>query len=321
MFVLVCNAEATLTQAEKSFFDRVSRKLSRPNVFILNNRWDASASESEENREQVRAQHRTRFIQFLVDELKVCSKEEVENRFFFISAREVLESRLKAKGEQKTGTLFFLSINIILIFLAYQQEGFQRRAMEFSSFENSFEQILSKSAIKTKFENHDRRAREMIQCLAHNIDTVKIAAVHERQNLALNSELKKEEFKKCRNNFEIFEKKYHTQQQNIGAEVHLKVGADFSEEILRLEAIIDRFNDRFVDNPDQIKAYIEKLAAFVEREVTTDLEDKCSGGLMNRIYNLENQFHGKQCFIRFYSTLCCNIMMLITFRTRLRNFG
>ncbi|VDM82884.1 unnamed protein product [Strongylus vulgaris] len=47
VFVLVLNAESTLTQAEKSFFYRVAKKLSKPNVFILNNRWDASASESE----------------------------------------------------------------------------------------------------------------------------------------------------------------------------------------------------------------------------------------------------------------------------------
>ncbi|KIH53727.1 hypothetical protein ANCDUO_16139 [Ancylostoma duodenale] len=47
VFVLVLNAESTLTQAEKSFFHRVAKKLSKPNVFILNNRWDASAAESE----------------------------------------------------------------------------------------------------------------------------------------------------------------------------------------------------------------------------------------------------------------------------------
>ena len=71
VFVLVCNSEATLTQAvrksilytffvnnyslvqEKNFFLRVSKKLSRPNIFILCNRWDASALESEESRAQV----------------------------------------------------------------------------------------------------------------------------------------------------------------------------------------------------------------------------------------------------------------------------
>lgn len=32
---------------EKNFFHKVSMKLSKPNIFILNNRWDASATEPE----------------------------------------------------------------------------------------------------------------------------------------------------------------------------------------------------------------------------------------------------------------------------------
>lgn len=47
VFVLVLNAESTMTLAEKSFFHTVSKRLSKPNVFILMNRWDASANEPE----------------------------------------------------------------------------------------------------------------------------------------------------------------------------------------------------------------------------------------------------------------------------------
>jgi hypothetical protein len=32
---------------EKSFFHEVSTKISKPNIFVLNNRWDASANEPE----------------------------------------------------------------------------------------------------------------------------------------------------------------------------------------------------------------------------------------------------------------------------------
>lgn len=32
---------------EKSFFHKVNERLSSPNIFILNNRWDASANEPE----------------------------------------------------------------------------------------------------------------------------------------------------------------------------------------------------------------------------------------------------------------------------------
>ena len=35
---------------EKRFFHRVSERLSKPNIFILNNRWDASAQEPEKDK-------------------------------------------------------------------------------------------------------------------------------------------------------------------------------------------------------------------------------------------------------------------------------
>lgn len=103
VFVLVNNAEGTLTKTEKDFFHRVSRKLAHPTVFILNNRWDSSANEEDHRREQLRNQHHQRFVDFLVNELRVCSAAEAKDRFFFISAREMLESRLKSKGVIQNG--------------------------------------------------------------------------------------------------------------------------------------------------------------------------------------------------------------------------
>ena len=39
VFILVGNSESTLMQAEKNFFHKVNAKLSKPNIFILNNRF------------------------------------------------------------------------------------------------------------------------------------------------------------------------------------------------------------------------------------------------------------------------------------------
>ena len=38
---------ALLSPQEKNFFHKVNERLSRPNIFILNNRWDASVGELE----------------------------------------------------------------------------------------------------------------------------------------------------------------------------------------------------------------------------------------------------------------------------------
>lgn len=66
------------------------------------------------------------FLRFMVDELRVCTREEAVNRVFFVSAREVLQHRLKSKGQVGSPGVFFA-------------EGHQVRMMEFEDFEKQFE--------------------------------------------------------------------------------------------------------------------------------------------------------------------------------------
>uniref|UniRef100_A0A4W3GLI8 Mitofusin 1 n=1 Tax=Callorhinchus milii TaxID=7868 RepID=A0A4W3GLI8_CALMI len=125
VFVLVANSESTLMQTEKQFFHKVNARLSKPNIFILNNRWDASASEPE-YMDEVRQQHTDRCIGFLVDELRVMDRRQAGNRIFFISAKEVLNARVhKAQGMPEGGGAL--------------ADGFQDRLVEFQNFERRFE--------------------------------------------------------------------------------------------------------------------------------------------------------------------------------------
>ncbi|MCP9261340.1 Transmembrane GTPase Marf [Dirofilaria immitis] len=279
VFVLVCNAESTLTQAEKSFFHRVSSKLSRPNIFILNNRWDASAAEVE-NMQQIREQHMTRFKQFLVNELKVCSEAEAANRIFFISAREMLDLRLKERG---------------VIHHAYQVEGHQYRAVEFCNFEAQFEQLISKSAISTKFEAHARRAHEIVGEMRCNLDVVQNSTLKRKDELQVSYTTKEAIFKDCVRNWKEFERFAIVESQRLRNEVNLKVSADFYEEMQKLESVIDRFDNKFIDEPISIEEYKRlisiNLADFVDKVVTEDLEARCTRGLMQRIWNLENAMY------------------------------
>ena len=99
VFVLVANAESTIMLTEKKFFHKVNERLSNPNLFIVHNRWDASAGEDEQV--EVRKQHTDRATQFLVEELALCSEEEAKDRIFFLSAKEALQTRLQeAKGQK-----------------------------------------------------------------------------------------------------------------------------------------------------------------------------------------------------------------------------
>uniref|UniRef100_A0A670YZY0 Mitofusin 2 n=1 Tax=Pseudonaja textilis TaxID=8673 RepID=A0A670YZY0_PSETE len=152
VFVLVANSESTLMQTEKQFFHKVNARLSRPNIFILNNRWDASASEPE-YMEEVRRQHMERCTSFLVDELGVMDRGQAGDRIFFVSAKEVLNARIqKAQGMPEGGGAL--------------AEGFQVRMFEFQNFERRFEamfhcssQQFSKSSLDIWVKWDDRQER------------------------------------------------------------------------------------------------------------------------------------------------------------------
>uniref|UniRef100_A0A915P2G4 Dynamin-type G domain-containing protein n=1 Tax=Meloidogyne floridensis TaxID=298350 RepID=A0A915P2G4_9BILA len=289
VFVLVCNSEATLTQAEKNFFMRVSEKLSKPNIFILCNRWDASASESGEIRDQIRGQHESRFKHFLSSELQVCTPQKAKDRFFFISALEMLDQRLFDRGE--------LNRNPHLL------EGHKQRAREFSQFEDQFEKCISQSAIHTKFDAHSRRAREIVFAMLDNLEATMGAAVREkfvfsvilqvmlrlfRQRLALDFQLKSKEHEESAKKFKSFERTFADEQSKMRSEVHMKVSSDFEEEVARLEAIVDHFKHPFVDDPVSIQEYKRELAIYVNDVLTEELQNQCTGALITRIWTLEN---------------------------------
>ncbi|RXM30522.1 Mitofusin-1 [Acipenser ruthenus] len=159
VFVLVANSESTLMNTEKHFFHKVNERLSKPNIFILNNRWDASASEPE-CMEDVRKQHTDRCISFLVDELKVVEREQALNRIFFVSAKEVLNSRMqRAQGMPEA---------------AHYCENLRRVW---------FKECISQSAVKTKFEQHTIRAKQITETVKGIMDDINIQAADKRINL------------------------------------------------------------------------------------------------------------------------------------------
>ena len=99
------------------------------------------------------------------------SRPEAEQRVFFVSAKEVLQARINEyKGLPINSTAHFshfehLShVNFFLkIFSAGMiAEGFHGRYFEFQDFERKFEECISKSAVRTKFEQHTKRGKAVV---------------------------------------------------------------------------------------------------------------------------------------------------------------
>lgn len=82
--------------------------------------------------------------------------KEAEERVFFVSARETLQGRLQEQNglPAHTGAL---------------AEGFQTRYFEFQDFERKFEECISKTAVKTKFEQHSSRGKAISKYVLRNL--------------------------------------------------------------------------------------------------------------------------------------------------------
>ncbi|KAM9797196.1 mitofusin-1b [Syngnathus typhle] len=262
VFVLVANSESTLMNTEKHFFHKVNERLSKPNIFILNNRWDASANEPE-YMEDVRKQHTDRCVNFLVEELKVVDHEQAPNRIFFISAKEVLNSRMqRAQGMPETG--------------AALAEGFHERLKEFQNFERRFEECISQSAVKTKFEQHTIRAKqitEKVQCI---MDAINIEAAEKRVAALEEREYLKDRLDFVKNQLRLLIDDINKKIKAISEDVESKVSNAMSEEICRLHVIVEEFHADFHPSPHVLKLYKSDLLSHVEEGMGKNLAFRCS---------------------------------------------
>ncbi|XP_077204449.1 mitofusin-1 [Paroedura picta] len=275
VFVLVANSESTLMNTEKHFFHKVNEKLSKPNIFILNNRWDASASEPE-YMEDVRKQHMERCLTFLVDELKVVDLPEAQNRIFFVSAKEVLSARKhKAQGMPEAGGAL--------------AEGFQTRFQEFQHFEKVFEECISQSAVKTKFEQHTVRAKQILDTVKNIMDSINVAAADQRVRSLEEREEQKDRLEFVRNQLNLLTDDIKLKIKEVTEEVANKVSSAMTDEICRLSVLVDEFCSDFHPSPQVLKLYKSELNKHIEEGLGRNLADRCSSEVNLSMYQSQQK--------------------------------
>ncbi|XP_032490583.1 mitofusin-2 isoform X1 [Phocoena sinus] len=275
VFVLVANSESTLMQTEKQFFHKVSERLSRPNIFILNNRWDASASEPE-YMEEVRRQHMERCTSFLVDELGVVDRGQAGDRIFFVSAKEVLNARIqKAQGMPEGGGAL--------------AEGFQVRMFEFQNFERRFEECISQSAVKTKFEQHTVRAKQIAEAVRLIMDSLHIAAQEQRVYCLEMREERQERLRFIDKQLELLAQDYKLRIKQITEEVERQVSTAMAEEIRRLSVLVDEYQMDFHPSPVVLKVYKNELHRHIEEGLGRNMSDRCSTAITSSLQTMQQE--------------------------------
>lgn len=268
VFVLVANAESTLMQTEKNFFHKVSARLSKPNIFILQNRWDVS--EMEEDIDQVKQQHIDRNSDFLAEELKVTDKKSAKDCLFFVSAREALASRLS------NDKVFATPERVLL-------PGFQSRLFEFANFEKAFERCISQSAVKTKFEQHTQRARHI------NTELRTVMEEAYTKSLTLQDEqlqLRKEKSQKLSALDQQLIQLTADVKNKIKVmveDVERKVSVALNDEIRRLASLVEEFERPFHPDAMLLNVYKKELHCHVEQTLGRNLQARCSSVLVTGV--------------------------------------
>ncbi|CAG2213332.1 FZO1 [Mytilus edulis] len=260
VFVLVGNAESTLMQTEKNFFHKVSSRLSKPNIFILQNRWDVSVNE--EDADEVKEQHYTRNTQFLTDELKVADKQEATNRIFFVSAKEALISRLHEDSQTPTPT-------------GSLQKNFAERLFAFANFERAFEVCISQSAVHTKFQTHSERGKKITADLKDIMERTYNECLQACEDQAHKRQETADELEYLDKQLDLLTEEIKDKIKVMVEEVERNVSFALNDEIKRLSALVDDFARPFHPDNLVLSVYKKELHNHVEeglgRNVTAAL--------------------------------------------------
>lgn len=249
---LMCDSRAV---QEMTFLKRVSEKLSRPNVFVLFNRWDGS--DMEEDAEGVKAQHREKATKFLANDLHL--DMQGGERVFFVSAKEMLLTRTKGK--------------------VFAEPEPRQRLDNFISFEHNFAECISLSAIRTKFESHVVRGQDIAgrlhEWLSRITWTAKLQQTECRGRLDDRGH-QLEELSQKRNGV-------IAQCESVVEDLGDTVACEFErgyEELVeaRLPSLVNRF-DYAIFTPDNTAKYKERILEYLGKEMCTELQEICGADL------------------------------------------
>ena len=266
VFVLVANSESTLMRAEKKFFETVADRLSSPNIFVLNNRWDVPAPTKDA--ERIRKQHVTRAEEFIVNELKCVDAFTAKERIYFVSGKEALERRTAVKQESK---------------LDSQAE---ERNFEFIRFESKLLECLSTSAVRTKFSKHIQRGAEVVDSLEQLMRDIEQQA-EDHLKVLLKDQTE------CRESLQLMEERRlelkQIQEREVGpllADAGKIVSEICNRERYSLSHLADRFEQDF--SSEQPEHFQTGLINYIDNQLAQKLNDESSTRLTEFFNKVSN---------------------------------
>ncbi|KAI6660997.1 Mitofusin-2-like isoform X1 [Oopsacas minuta] len=271
VFVLVANSESTLMRAEKRFFSTVAERLSSPNIFVLNNRWDMPAATKEAAK--IRHQHIERCQEFLVKELKSVDLFTAKERIYFVSGKEAVERRTSVKQISSVDNLAV------------------ERKFEFERFELKLLECLSTSAVRTKFSKHIQKGVEVVDSLEQLMREIEQQAEDHLKALLRDQT-------ECRESLRLMEeRRLELIQVQEGEAGPLLIQARnivcdiCRRERLSLSQLADRFEQNF--SSEQAEHFQTGLIDFIDNQLTQKLNNESSTQLTEFFHKVTHDITSK----------------------------
>ena len=271
--------QSAMNLTEKKFFRKVREKLSAPNLFVVYNRWDCMDDADDDTPlERVRQQHFENAKSMLVDELGIVDGDAVADRVFFVSSREALRQRTRT-GIRSLSDDNFDDVNQGN---ANTNSAKEDRLRDFERFESLFEECISSSAIRTRFESHAETAHSMSARSKEILEDVHKRAVTQQTKVERRKELCRSQLHRLREGRAAVEKQCTASVKSAASAVQTAISRILQEES---EDLVARPTKRFRDrdqafNPKDLSRYTRNLSAYVEGELQPTLVQKCSDQIM-----------------------------------------
>ncbi|MGH0154606.1 UNVERIFIED_CONTAM: hypothetical protein FKN15_031364 [Acipenser sinensis] len=246
----------------------------------------------------VRKQHTDRCISFLADELKVVEREQALNRIFFVSAKEVLNFRMqRAQGMPKAAH-----------YCENLRDAFGLRYGSAALFE-----CISQSAVKTKFEQHTIRAKQITETVKRIMDDINIQAADKRINSLKERDDKVDQSDYVRSQLGLLTQDIKGKIKAVTEEVETKVSSAMTDEICRLSGLVDEFYSDFHPSPQVLELYKNALNKHIEEGMGRNLADRCSNAVNASVQNSQqNMIENLKPLLP--SSVQCQLHMLIPCR-------
>lgn len=153
----------------------------------------------------------------------------------------------------------------------------------------SSQECVLQSAVKTKFEQHTIRAKQIIDTVKNIMDAINVAAAEKRVLSMEEREDQKDRLDFVRNQLNILTEDTKEKIKRVTEEVENKVSSAMTDEICRLSVLVDEFYSDFHPSPQVLKLYKTELNKHIEDGLGKNLADRCSSEVNESMHQSQQE--------------------------------